>query len=204
VSGTEAIAPFDRPRRGTLVLAVGPSGAGKDSLIAGARLALAADRNFVFPRRFITRAADAGGEDHVALTREAFAQRRADSGFLLSWTAHGLDYGIPADLTTALDEGRTVVVNGSRAVIGEARDRYQPLVVIEVTAPPEILASRLAARGRESPAEIAARLSRAVAERPAGPETVRLCNDGTLDVAIAGFIALLRSARDHVAAPPKG
>jgi ribose 1,5-bisphosphokinase len=189
---------------GTLVLVVGPSGAGKDSLIAGARLALAADGDFVFPRRFITRAADAGGEDHVALTQDEFAQRRAGSGFLLSWTAHGLDYGISSELARMLVEGRTVIVNVSRAVIDEARARYRPLVVIEVTAPLDILASRLAARGRETASDVAARLSRAVAERPTAPETVTLCNDGALAPAIARFVALLRSIRGHVAASPKG
>jgi ribose 1,5-bisphosphokinase len=191
------------PPRGTLVLVVGPSGAGKDSLIAGARLALADDRDFVFARRFITRAEDAGGEDHVPLTGDEFAQRRAGSGFLLSWTAHGLDYGIPSELATALAEGRTVIANVSRAVIDEARARYRPLVVIEVTAPLDILAARLAARGRESAADVAARLSRAVTERSAGPETITLCNDGALAHAIERFVGLLRSTRDHGAAPPR-
>ena len=204
MTGSEAVVRPDRPLRGTLVLVVGPSGAGKDSLIAGARVALAADRHVMFPRRCITRAADAGGEDHIALTREAFAQRRAESGFLLEWTAHGLDYGIPAGLTMALDDGRMVVVNGSRTVLGEARARYRPLVVIEVTAPPEILAARLAARGRETPADVAARLSRAVAAYPSPPDTVTLCNDGALEPAVARFVGLLRAAQAYAAAPPKG
>jgi ribose 1,5-bisphosphokinase len=195
--------PYSSPARGTLVLVVGPSGAGKDSLIAGARLALADDRDVVFARRFITRAEDLGGEDHVPLTRDAFEQRRAGSGFLLSWTAHGLDYGIPSELATALAEGRMVVANVSRAVIDEARARARPLVVIEVTAPLDILASRLAARGRESAADIAARLSRAVTERSTGPETITLDNAGALAPAIARFVALLQSIRDHAAAPPK-
>ncbi len=193
----------DRVPRGALVLVVGPSGVGKDSLIAGARLALAADPDFTFPRRSITRAADAGGEDHVALTPEAFAQRRSDGGFLLSWTAHGLDYGLPIELEPMLAEGRTVIVNGSRAVIDEARRRCRPLVVIEITAPVEILAARLAARGRESAAEVAARLSRTIADRPKGPETVTLSNDGKLAPAIARFVALLRSIRNQASMSPK-
>jgi phosphonate metabolism protein PhnN/1,5-bisphosphokinase (PRPP-forming) len=192
-----------RPPRGTLVLVVGPSGVGKDSLISGARLALAEDPDFAFPRRCITRAADAGGEDHVALTAEEFARRHAAGQFLLSWSAHGLDYGLPAAIDALLAEGRTIVVNGSRAVIDAARERCRPLAVIEITAPVEILAARLASRGRESAADIAARLSRSVADRPKGAETLTLSNDGALEPAIERFVNLLRSIRHQPAASPK-
>ncbi|MGA7013248.1 MAG: phosphonate metabolism protein/1,5-bisphosphokinase (PRPP-forming) PhnN, partial [Pseudolabrys sp.] len=48
---------------GRLVLVVGPSGAGKDTVITGAKAACAADSTFVFPRRVVTRPAS-DAEDH--------------------------------------------------------------------------------------------------------------------------------------------
>jgi ribose 1,5-bisphosphokinase PhnN len=61
---------------GTLFLVVGASGVGKDNVIEGAKAALAGDDHFFFARRTITRSADAGGEDHCAVTADEFARLR--------------------------------------------------------------------------------------------------------------------------------
>lgn len=159
---------------GRVFAVVGPSGAGKDTLIAAA---CAARPDLVWARRAITRPASAGGEPFESVSRAEFARRRAAGGFGLWWEAHGLLYGVPA---AALDEaaaGRTVIFNGSRAALGRARAAIPGLAVIEVTAPRAVLAARLAARGRESRAEIEARLDRA-APAPAG--AIRVLNDGAV------------------------
>ena len=133
--------------RGMLVLVVGASGAGKDTLLAGARRALADDPRFAFPRRIVTRAQDAGGESHVAMDQQAFAAAERAGAFALSWRAHGMAYAIPASVADRLREGRHVVVNASRGTVEDARRRFAGVRVIHVEAPSQLLAARLAARG---------------------------------------------------------
>lgn len=168
-----------------LVLVVGPSGAGKDTVLGLARAALQRDPRFRFVRRVITRPHEAGGEDHEAVSQETFARR----SFALQWRAHGLFYGIPDDVAADLARGSTVVANVSRGVIESAAARF-PAQVIEVTAPPEILAHRLAARGRETADDIARRLARDV-PIPAHVPVHRIVNDRTAQEAAAAFVSLL-------------
>ncbi|MGM0585807.1 MAG: phosphonate metabolism protein/1,5-bisphosphokinase (PRPP-forming) PhnN [Pseudomonadota bacterium] len=179
-------------RRGTLHLVVGSSGAGKDTLIDAAR---AARPDILFPRRVITRPGEAGGEDHEGVSQAEFARREAAGEFLLSWRAHGLAYGVPAEAGAALAGGRDVLVNVSRAVIAQARARWTPLRVIFVSAPPAVLARRLAARGRESEADIAARLRRAGDAAPRGADVTLIDNAGEIAAARAAFLSALAPAR---------
>lgn len=174
---------------GTLILVVGPSGAGKDTLLDGARLALADDPRFVFARRVITRPAGAGGEDHEPATEAVFAEHERRGDFLLSWRAHGLGYGLPGALADDLAVGRSVIANVSRSVIAEAAARYAPIAVIEVTAPLEIRAERLARRGRETAADVAQRLAREGAAAPEGVAVTTVVNDAGPDEGVARFLA---------------
>lgn len=172
-----------------LVLVVGPSGAGKDTILSMARQALAGDDRFRFVRRVITRPADAGGEDHEFVSEAAFAAR----SYALQWRAHGLCYGIPSDAVQDLERGIIVVANVSRAVIGQAAERF-PIRVIEVTAPPDILAQRLVGRGRETEEDVARRMARAV-PMPERISVVTVVNDRTPAEAADLFItALYRAA----------
>ncbi len=175
--------------RGTLFLVVGPSGVGKDTLIARAARARP---DLLVPRRVVTRGAEAGGEEIEAETAEGFAARERAGGFMLSWRAHGLAYGIPAEAAAALGQGRSVLVNVSRGVVEEARRRFPPVRVLSVEAPAGVLAARLAARGRESAEEIAGRLARAESPAPVGPDVRRIVNDGPVEAAEAAFLAALQ------------
>jgi ribose 1,5-bisphosphokinase len=172
---------------GRLILVVGPSGAGKDTLIAAAAAALADEPLYDFPKRQITRASDAGGEDHIAVSPAEFAARREAGGYALHWEAHGLYYGIPASIDAAIAAGVTVVVNTSRTIIEAARARYPNRRIIFVTAQLDVLARRIAARGRESAVDVAERLARAGIIAPSGSDVIKLCNDGRLDEAVAAF-----------------
>jgi phosphonate metabolism protein PhnN/1,5-bisphosphokinase (PRPP-forming) len=178
---------------GRLVLVVGPSGAGKDSLLDGARVALARDSQFVFQRRDITRPADAGGEAHRAVTIDAFDSLKAASGYALDWRAHGLAYGIPIAINELMDAGKVVIVNGSRGVIAMARERYPNLAVIEVTAPPAVLAQRLAARGREDADSIQQRLERSGSGVDDHPSVFRISNDRDLATGISTLVSALHA-----------
>ena len=178
-----------------LVLVVGPSGAGKDALLKAARAEFGDDDRIRFVRRVITRPAEAGGEDHEPVSESAFATR----SFALQWQAHGLHYGIPADIAEDLARGRAVVANVSRGVIVEAAERY-PTRVIEITAPTQILAQRLAARGRETEADVAKRLARNV-RVPDYIDVETIINDRTLPEAADEFITALIRATESV--PPK-
>ncbi|MBP7063169.1 MAG: phosphonate metabolism protein/1,5-bisphosphokinase (PRPP-forming) PhnN [Ferrovibrio sp.] len=186
--------PAKRPRfAGRLTLVVGPSGVGKDSLMNAAQQALRDDPAVVFPRRVITRAANMGGEDYIAIDDARFEAMRKNGEFALYWLAHGLRYGVPIAIEAELQAGRQVVVNVSRAIIAEARRAYPGLQVIAITAPPALLRQRLEARGRESPVDIAQRLARAAAFDLGGePDVVELSNDGPLEQGVARLLALLR------------
>lgn len=182
------------PRPGALVLVVGPSGAGKDTLMGAAREALAGDPNFVFARRVITRDAVAALEDHDTIDVAAFDAAKARGEFALTWEAHGLCYGIPASIDDAIAEGRTVIMNGSRRMIGDAQARYPRCMVTLITADAAVRAKRLAGRGRETEAEIAARLAHEGAPVPDGIETVRIDNSGDLGTAAAALVKAIRQA----------
>lgn len=178
--------------RGRLVAVAGPSGAGKDTLMEGARAALSGDASIRFVRRAVTRPEAAGGEDHLPLDRPGFEAMRAAGAFALWWEAHGLLYGIPRDIAEDLGAGRVVVANLSRTVLAEAHARF-PLLVLEITAPPEVLAARLAARGREDAADVAARLAREAAVPP-GLAVARVVNDGPVEEGVARVLDVLRGA----------
>jgi phosphonate metabolism protein PhnN/1,5-bisphosphokinase (PRPP-forming) len=180
------------PEAGLLVLVVGPSGVGKDTLLDGARAALAADSGMVFPRRQITRPTETDGEDHIPISDAEFAEREASGGYALAWRAHGLVYGVSVEIEGDLATGRTVVVNVSRQVLDLARSRYARVRVVSITADPQLLAQRLRSRAREDEAEIAGRLARAEAVEVVGDDVVIVRNDRTPQEGVAAFVAAIR------------
>lgn len=175
------------------MLVVGPSGVGKDTLLEGAKVVLASDGGVVFPRRQITRPAEAGGEDHIPVSNNAFCARDAAGDYALAWRAHGLGYGVPIEIGQELAAGRTVVVNVSREVLDAARARFSRVRVVSITADPQLLAARLKARGREDAADIAKRLSRANAVTVTGDDVITVANDGTPAEGVDKLVAAIRA-----------
>ena len=184
--------------RGSFIYVVGPSGAGKDSLISAARERLSPE-SFVFARRTITRRAGTPGEDHDSCTPEEFARREAAGEFLITWHAHSLQYGLPSRLLDELAAGRSVIANGSRNMIATLAARVPSLLVVEVTAPAHILHERLHGRGRETADDVANRLQRKVKPYPDGVQVVRVVNDQSLEIGITRFMDTLV---DHLGLAP--
>ncbi len=151
------MSPEGHARSGALVLVVGPSGAGKDTIMRRARDRLGPGSGIVFARRVVTRAADAAEDNEVA-TDETFLEALGRGGFVLDWQAHGLRYGVPRQVCEELAQGRVVVVNVSRTVVDRARSTFDRVRIVLLTAPAEIRASRISARGRDTDA--AERLAR--------------------------------------------
>ncbi|MEM5521733.1 phosphonate metabolism protein/1,5-bisphosphokinase (PRPP-forming) PhnN [Sulfitobacter sp. AS59] len=174
--------------RGRFIAVVGPSGVGKDSVM---QAMAARDPRIVLARRMITRPSDAGGEDFDNVTVEEFHALHAADAFALSWAAHGLHYAIPATVDAYLQEGRDVLANLSRAVLIRAKDRFAQFEVINLTADRDVLAARLAARGRETAAQIAGRLDRATTGLPDGISALHVDNSGPLDQTV-------QTALDHL------
>jgi ribose 1,5-bisphosphokinase len=173
-----------------LIYVMGPSGVGKDSVLAWLQ-AHAPQRPAVhFARRCVTRPASAGGEAHEALDTEAFETELRAGAFALHWQANGLRYGVRHEELAPLARREWVLVNGSRGYLPQARSAFPQMRELHITAQAHTLRQRLLARGRETPAEVEARLQRARAfEPPPGAHCV--ANDGSLPAAGEAVLRLL-------------
>jgi ribose 1,5-bisphosphokinase len=180
---------------GALVYVMGPSGAGKDSVLRRARAMLSVDLPIVFAHRYITRPVEAGGENHVALSGAEFALRRAHGLFAFHWHAHGNDYGIGHEIHAWRRAGLAVVVSGSREHFLTMDGVDEATVPVLITAPAERLEERLLKRGREDATAAAERLRRGVARDLDVAGAVTITNDGALDEAAKVFVRLLATLR---------
>lgn len=174
--------------RGTLFLVVGPSGAGKDSLLRAAQTDLENHEDFVFAQRTITRPLDGDREDHEPISSEDFLRRAERGKFMLSWRVYDTDYGISVAYEEDLAAGRNVIANVSRTVVAAGFSYFSPTRVIQITAPREVLEARL--RERADPATAAARLARAVV-LPDGVPVTHLLNMGDIHTGSARLVRLL-------------
>ncbi|WP_050627645.1 phosphonate metabolism protein/1,5-bisphosphokinase (PRPP-forming) PhnN [Bradyrhizobium viridifuturi] len=178
---------------GRLILVVGPSGAGKDTLLGLAKAACADDRDVVFPRRLITRQASAS-EDNEEIGAEAFQQAAAAGEYAMHWEAHGHRYALSRAINDEIRAGRTVIANVSRMVIAAARRNYASAVVVLVTAPPDVLAARLSMRARSSDGLLAQRLARTVDESTSTPDFT-IVNSGTAEYHARQLVRIIKGER---------
>ncbi len=182
--------------QGRLVYVVGPSGAGKDSVINWARERLVSDTQVVFTQRTITRPVHRDGESHHAVTEAQFESLHQSGEFAMCWRAHGRSYAIGKQIHHALKRGLTVVVSGSRDHLPQALRDFPALQVVHINASPGILRQRLLLRGREAAEGVEQRLEREALKVPDGMRIAEIRNDGDLAVAGASFLEYL-SGGDH-------
>lgn len=166
---------------GTLFVVVGPSGVGKDSVLDFARDRLSDDPRIQFVTRTVTRPSN-GGEDHASMTEAEFASAAAGGAFAVTWAAHGLSYGVPAGVLDHLSDGGVAVCNGSRAALAAIRAAFADVVVVQITARPEIVAERLHGRGREDAQAIAMRIARSK-QLEGSTADIEIDNSGAIEVA---------------------
>lgn len=182
---------------GVFIPVIGPSGAGKDSLIARARHHLEGRPGFLFARRIVTRPSSPDAEDHDTLDTASFAEAEAAGTFALAWRSHGLSYGIPVSIDKTILDGGVVVANVSRGVVAAIRQRYRNTLPVLITVSRDVLAARLATRGRETADEIASRIRRNDEYGTLDADCHVVDNSGTLDEAAARFIQILEAARER-------
>lgn len=188
------------PLRGTFVAIVGPSGAGKDSLLSAARDALGHDQRFCFTRRVITRQSDAT-EDSESVDQAMFSHMLDRGAFALWWNAHDLRYGLPVSIMEDLAQGRIVIANVSRAVLPTIRSMFSRSCVIQVTASATVLAQRLASRGRETAVMQQGRLARAQAGSMPVDADVTIMNDDDFADASRLFTDALKALLPETISP---
>jgi ribose 1,5-bisphosphokinase len=184
---TAAIGP------GRLVLVVGPSGAGKDTLLGLAKAACADDRNVVFPRRVITREASAS-EENEEVSIGTFQEALMRGDYAIHWEAHGHRYALSRAINDEIRAGRTIVANVSRAVVGAMRRAYADVVVVSITAPPIVLAERIAMRARSSDGGLESRLGRVVEDASAVPD-VTIVNVGSAEYHARQLVRVIKGEK---------
>jgi len=178
---------------GRLILVVGPSGAGKDTLLGLAKAACADDGNIVFPRRLITRQASVS-EDNDEVSAGTFEAALARDEYAMHWDAHGHRYALSRAIDDDIRSGHTVVANVSRTVIATMRRAYASVLVVSITAPPNVLAERIAMRARGSDGKIEQRLHRTVDEASAVPD-VTIVNTGSVDYHARQLVRIIKGER---------
>jgi ribose 1,5-bisphosphokinase len=180
-----------------LIYTLGPSGAGKDSLLAWLKDRLPPNAPVHFARRVIDRAVQSNGEQHESVSAESFERLRAQDAFALYWKANGHQYGIRHSEFSAQNEPHWVLLNGSRAHLPLALEQFPGLTVLHITASAEVLRARLIGRQRENAVAVEARVQRSIDwEAPAGCHLLQVRNDSTLGAAGLQLLKALASLPD--------
>jgi phosphonate metabolism protein PhnN/1,5-bisphosphokinase (PRPP-forming) len=176
---------------GTLFLVVGNSGSGKDSIISGIIENYPSYLKEIYaPKRYITRPASEF-EDNITISPQEFNEMEKKDFFALKWHIYDLDYGISNEIEEYLKHGHPVIINVSRKIIKEAREKYKNIRVIFIRVPFEITYQRLKDRKRENEELLKQRVERARKNQKFPEADFIVDNSGNLDDAIAVLLKYL-------------
>jgi phosphonate metabolism protein PhnN/1,5-bisphosphokinase (PRPP-forming) len=150
ITGLEAL---NYKMKKKIILIVGASGVGKDSLIKELKNEFEEKINFV--TRCITRVPDKN-ENNYYFNSHAFNILKEQNFFVSTWQAHQNLYGISRD---CVKDGVNII-SISRGNINDFEKEYEEVYTINITLSKEELLKRLIKRGRENSEEIEKRLNR--------------------------------------------
>lgn len=182
---------LSRNSNGKLILIVGPSGSGKDTLINWLAEKLATNERVMFVRRTVTRKNDGSTEDHHTLSSEQFEAVEQAGKFAVTWNAHGLRYGIPIGVLAHTKTGGIAIANGSRRALPELARAFGDILVINLRVDRATLAARLADRGREDAEQIQRRLRRMDTPISEQFDTIQIDNSGNIDAAGSAALGIV-------------
>jgi guanylate kinase len=198
VSPRDSLQP-DQPPAPLLIVLSGPSGAGKDALLA--RL-----RETGYPLEYITtlttrarRAKESGGLDYHFVSSDKF-QEMIKNNELLEWAnVYGNWYGVPRQpVKTALERGRDTIVKVDTQGAATIK-RLLPQAVFIFLMPPSAaeLNERLTQRRTESPFDLALRIKTAREEIEKLPlfDYVIVNRRGEIDRAVAQVEAIITAEK---------
>ncbi|WP_072680664.1 AAA family ATPase [Arcobacter sp. LA11] len=172
-----------------IVLIVGPSGVGKDTLLKEVRKSL--DGSFNFINRYITRK-PCKSEDNFYLDEYAFEILKHNSFFISTWNAHGNYYGIAKK---SIKNGINII-SISRSKVKDFENSYDNVYTINISVSKENLRRRLENRGRESKEEIEKRLNRSY-QKIESKNLIEFDNSEKLEITSKKFLELLKSIENE-------
>ena len=169
---------------GVLFLVVGNSGAGKDSIISGLINKYPSNLKKIYaPKRYITRPTSET-EKSISISQLEFNKMEKDGDYALKWHIYSLDYGIHIEIEDWLKNGHPVIINVSRTVVNEAKEKYKNVKVVFIDVPYEITYQRIKDRKRESEELLNKRIERAKKNQKFPEADFVVDNSGKLDDAI--------------------
>ena len=162
---------------GQLIVVVGPSGSGKDTLL---KKVINKIPNSILIKRYITRKKDIKNEDHYSISIKNFEDKISKKFFFIYWKAHGFSYGIPFKEIKKIEQGKKVIFNGSRKILFKIKKKVNNVKIINITASSTIIKRRLVNRAREDKKSIIKRIKRKINLLP--KNTITIINNKSISI----------------------